>query len=175
VKQPEGACPKNTVGFVGGECGCPDGTRVLDGRCQATSSEPEKTCPPGTRGKYPYCGKIECPVNQEWIDGGCRCRDPLNWNGERCVADTPGTCPADSVGNYPNCRCKRGTTGTPGKCELIVEQRKCPADSVGNYPKCRCKRGTIGKPGDCKRIVKSKKCPKGFRGKPPNCKRINPR
>ena len=175
VKQPETECPPNSVASVSGECRCPDGTRFLDGRCLTTSSEPGKTCPPDTRGKYPDCTKIDCPASQEWIDGGCRCRDPLKWNGERCVADTPATCPTDSVGLYPDCRCKQGTTGTPGKCVRIVAPRKCQADSVGIYPKCRCKRGTTGNPGKCKPIVERKKCPKGFRGKPPNCRRANPR
>jgi len=185
---------------IDGECRCPRGTRFIDGKCRTPSSGPEKTCdvnevgtypncrcakgftgappncrpivcPPGTRGKFPDCRKIDCPANQEWIDGACRCRYPLKWNGKRCVADTPKVCPADSVGNYPNCRCKRGTTGVPGKCErIVIEPKKCPADSVGNFPNCRCKRGTTGTPGKCQRIVEPKKCPADSVGSFPNCR-----
>ncbi|WP_119272768.1 DUF11 domain-containing protein [Taklimakanibacter deserti] len=185
---------------IDGECRCPRGMRFIDGKCRIPSSGPEKTCdvnevgtypncrcakgftgappncrpivcPPGTRGKFPDCRKIDCPANQEWIDGACRCRYPLKWNGKRCVADTPKVCPADSVGNYPNCRCKRGTTGVPGKCErIVIEPKKCPADSVGNFPNCRCKRGTTGVPGKCQRIVEPKKCPADSVGNFPNCR-----
>ncbi|WP_119391985.1 hypothetical protein [Taklimakanibacter lacteus] len=192
VKTPE-VCPENTVGKypdcreidvpercrggmerVDGECQCPKGTRFIDGKCRIPTSEP-KSCPAGTRGKYPDCRKIDCPANQRWIDGACRCAYPLKWNGKRCVAEEPKTCPADSVGKYPNCRCKRGTVGEPGNCKRIVEPRKCPADSVGKYPNCRCKRGTAGEPGNCKRIIiEPRKCPEGFRGTPPNCKRVIP-
>src|SRR4029079_19735306 len=106
---------------IDGECRCPRGMRFIDGKCRIPSSGPEKTCPPGTRGKYPDCREIDCPANQQWIDGGCRCPYPLKWNGNRCIAETPKTCPADSIGTYPNCRCKRGTTGEPGNCKRIVE------------------------------------------------------
>jgi hypothetical protein len=198
VKAPEEECTGGRE-RIDGECRCTRGTRFIDGKCRTPSSGPEKACgpnevgkypncrcargfageppncklivcPKGTTGKYPDCRKIDCPANQQFIDGDCRCAYPLKWNGKRCVADTPKACPADSIGQYPNCRCKRGTAGEPGNCKRIVEPRKCPADSIGKYPNCRCKRGTAGEPGNCKRIVLP--CPKGFRGVPPNCVRI---
>jgi hypothetical protein len=195
---------------IDGECRCPRGTRLSDGKCRTPSSGPEKTCgqneigtypncrcargftgaspnckpiacPPGTRGKFPDCRKIDCPANQQLIDGACRCRSPLKWNGRRCVADTPKACPADSVGNYPSCRCKRGTTGVPGNCQRIVEPKTCPKGFRGTPPNCRriveprkeCPRGFRGVPPNCERIVGPRRvCPQGFRGTPPNCKRV---
>jgi len=204
---------KGGMDLIDGECRCPRGTKLIDGKCRIPSSGPKscgpnevgiypdcrcakgfageppncrpRLCPPGTQGKFPDCRRIDCPANQQWIDGGCRCPYPLKWNGKRCIADQPKSCPADSLGKYPNCRCKPGTTGEPGNCKRVVEPKKCPADSIGNYPNCRCKRGTTGEPGNCKRIVEPKRCPadsvgnfpncrckRGTMGEPGNCKRI---
>lgn len=202
---------------IAGECRCPEGLKYIDGKCQTPPSRPKNcgpnevgeypdcrcargftgeppycrpaVCPPGTTGKYPNCREIACESNKEYIDGACRCRYPLKWNGKRCVKEEPKACPADSIGKYPNCRCKRGTAGEPGNCKRIVPEKcpkgftgtppncerivpkRCPRDSVGEYPNCRCKRGTVGEPGNCKRSL-PERCPKGFAGTPPNCERI---
>lgn len=182
---------------IDGTCRCPKGTKLMDGRCRIPTSQPKACganeigtypncrpmiCPPGTTGKYPNCRKIDCRSNQQWIDGACRCRAPLKWNGKRCVAETPKACPADSVGKYPNCRCKRGTAGVPGDCKRInVPQRECPKGFRGTPPDCKrivpprklCPEGFRGVPPNCKRVVPPRTvCPQGFRGTPPDCKRV---
>jgi hypothetical protein len=147
--------------------------------CPANSvgEYPDCRCPAGFMGTPPDCRKIAvpeaCKGGMERIDGECQCPASLKWDGKRCAAETPKDCAADSVGKYPDCRCKRGTEGRPGSCVRIIEPKKCPADSRGVYPNCRCKRGTIGEPGNCFRNIKSRRCPEGFRGSPPNCRRAS--
>lgn len=184
---------------VAGECRCPEGLKLIDGKCRTPSSQPKTcgpnevgkypdcrcargftgeppyckpaVCPPGTTGKYPNCRKIACESNKEYIDGACRCRYPLKWNGKRCVTDVPKTCPADSIGKYPNCRCKRGTAGVPGECKRIVPE-KCPKGFTGTPPNCvpqRCPRGFTGTPPNCERVV-PKRCPADSIGQYPNCR-----
>ena len=182
--------------LINGECRCPRGTRFLSGRCRVPTNEPEKTCGADEIGTYPNCRcargftgappncrPIACPANQELIDGACRCRYPLKWNGKRCVADTPKACPADSVGNYPNCRCKRGTTGTPGNCKRIVDEpRKCPRRRFRWHASrtasalVMSRASVPGLPRHAAQLQahrhRAAQCPEGFRGTPPNCKRI---
>lgn len=184
---------------IDGACRCPKGTKLANGRCRTPESQPKTcganevgtypncrpmACPTGTTGKYPNCRRIACPSNQRLIDGACRCRAPLKWNGKRCVAEAPKACPADSIGKYPNCRCKRGTAGVPGDCKRInVPQRECPKGFRGTPPDCKrivpprtlCPEGFRGVPPNCKRVVPPRTvCPQGFRGTPPDCKRVVP-
>ncbi len=109
----------------------------------------------------------------------------------------PLRCPADSVGTPPNCRCKPGTHGSPGKCVPNVSCPKdrqipgdgcCPSGTTWNGRICAkpltlqplqplqplrplsCPPNSVGTPPNCR-------CAPGFTGKPPNCVRqlqINP-
>jgi hypothetical protein len=59
-------------------------------------------------------------------------------------------CPSDSIGTWPNCRCKPGTEGQPGDCSGPPSTTPtCPPDSVVAGTGCRCKQGTHGTPGKC--------------------------
>jgi hypothetical protein len=168
ILQPAGASPQNTD--AGDDTANADVTFAPFEKhgqtfCGLGLTAPPATCPQGWS-STPVAGKC-CPPR-------------TNWNGERCTRGDPPVkqCPADSIGKYPDCRCKPGTNGSPGRCTPIViidpPVKQCPADSIGKHPNCRCEPGTKGAPGRCTPIViidpPVKQCPADSIGKHPNCR-----
>ncbi len=103
---------------------------------------PISTCGPD-QGVWPNC----CPPG-------------LYWDGQRCF----GHCPSDSIGTWPNCRCRPPLVGRPGSCT-----QRCPSDSIGTWPNCRCRPPLVGAPGSCRKQPASNgQCLRTF-GKPGSC------
>ena len=88
---------------------------------------PTSTCGPD-QGVWPNC----CPPG-------------LYWDGQRCI----GRCPSDSVGRWPNCRCRPPLVGTPGSC------RRQPVSNG------QCLR-TFGKAGSCPSPQPPRGCRPGY-------------
>ncbi len=193
---------------IDGVCQCPQGTRWDDGKCR---TPPVTT--PCTDGKVRIDGVCQCPQGTRWddgkcrtspvttpctdgkvrIDGVCQCPQGTRWDDGKCRTPPVTTCPANTVGRFPNCRCKPGFKGTPPNCTPVIvdpPRPTCPANSVGKFPNCRCRPGYKGTPPNCTRVVVTPpvitlKCPAnsvgrfpncrckpGFKGRPPNCKSV---
>jgi hypothetical protein len=109
---------------------CPKGSTGIYPDCVQQTCEPPlvgtypdchrpfiRVCPRGTTGVFPDCAK---PSD----NGGGIVLNPGILKNPGILLN-PGIieekhCPADSVGRYPDCTCKRGTTGTPGKCTGVL-------------------------------------------------------
>ena len=101
----------------------------------------------------------QCPINRLMPGGDC-CEEGLVWTGRQCSAPPP-QCPPDSTLSDGQCVCKTGTTGTPGRCEVIQSTPTCPSDSRIVRGECVCDPGTEGRPGRCTPIVEdvAPQCP----------------
>jgi uncharacterized repeat protein (TIGR01451 family) len=157
-------------------CRCPANTVERKGVCQARS------CPQGTRGKYPNCVR-DCPPGTIYEDGVCL-RDPGNggYNPNRPYQE----CPYGTSGEYPNCvrDCPTGYIFRNGVCMPRYQgrpdqdgggemgPRECPPGTIGRYPRCRApggdgmggSNGNMGGGGP-------PQCPPGTIGAYPRCGR----
>jgi hypothetical protein len=122
---------------------CPRGTTGVYPDCV------QKTCEFPLVGTYPDCHRPVlrvCPSDSHGTPPDCVCNRGTRGTPGNCqkpndngggtvfnpgVFKNPGIvlnpgitevkqCPSDSVGRYPDCTCKRGTTGTPGKCTGLL-------------------------------------------------------
>ncbi|GFO20808.1 LOW QUALITY PROTEIN: low-density lipoprotein receptor-related protein 1 [Plakobranchus ocellatus] len=141
--------PNTEVGYV---CMCPDGARLLDGKCDYVQ-------PPSCEG---FClNGGACNMSR----GLPKCSCPANFLGERCEIPTctsdycqnNGTCwhPVDQGQYKIACRCQVGYSGP--RCETVEpvdswcprwckNHGECVRESSG-YITCKCKFGFTGK--DC--------------------------
>jgi hypothetical protein len=126
---------------------CPRGSTGIYPDCVA----PKPTCEFPLVGTYPDCHRPIlrlCPSDSHGTPPNCVCNSGTRGTPGNCqkpndngggtvfnpgVLKNPGIlinpgiteikrCPSDSVGRYPDCTCKRGTTGTPGKCTSMLLQ-----------------------------------------------------
>ena len=143
-------CPAGKTPASDGSC-CDPNLLTTTGVCCPAGDPPD----PNNRTNCPAQIQIfhKCPAGE-------------TWNGSTCVGSS-ASCPSDSRGTPPDCKCPPGTSGIPGSCTPEVKG-KCPTDSTGKWPDCKCKRGTDGTPGSCAPVAVNK-CPADSTGKWPNC------
>ena len=193
------ACPAGSVGTYP-DCHCPTGTTGTPPNCKPIVM-------PGGLGRHlsqlplprrhdrhtaqlqadRYARRVRsAPIPTATAQTARRARRP--------TASRSFTCPAGSVGIYPNCRCPTGTTRHAAQLQAnryarrarsapiptataqraprarrpTASQSLCPAGSVGTYPNCHCPTGTTGTPPNCKPIV-VQRCPAGSVGVYPRC------
>jgi hypothetical protein len=60
------------------------------------------------------------------------------------------TCPANSVGEYPDCRCPTGFAGRPPNCREIAVREACKAGMERIDGECQCPRGMRLLDGKCR-------------------------
>jgi hypothetical protein len=146
-----------------------DDTAFADAKFEAFDLHGTTFCGPGLTTPPAQ----DCP--QGWshtpIPGKC-CPPHTGWDGERCKRDVkpPKECPANSVGNYPDCRCKSGYTGTPPNCRKIEVPQDCTGGMVRVAGQCQCPQGTKFIDGKCRTPPPPKDCGPNAVGKYPNCR-----
>jgi hypothetical protein len=148
---PSMCCPAGKTPVADGSC-CDPNLLTTTGVCCPAGDPPDPN------------NRTYCPQQIQILH---KCASGESWNGHACVA-TRQSCPSDSSGTPPSCKCLPETVGTPGSCAPIAN-KQCPADSVGREPDCNCKQGTTGTPGGCLPIVVNH-CPADSIGKWPECR-----
>lgn len=172
-----------------GNCICPRGTELKQGRCvkpnvveqckllpgMIRTKNGNCICPRGTVLKQGRCVKPnvveQCKLQPGMIrtkNGNCICPRGTVLGKRGCVKiEQPNVqckLPGQVKDKNGRCICPRGTILLRGQCMQRIDDtptiRRCPAGTVGVFPVCV-------KPGQIER-----RCPRGTVGQFPNCRRV---